>query len=114
MAGMASQERCGREFSSSSTARAPIKSVTVIGGGLMGAGIAQVYSQPSLVELIRNEVGGVLLSQVAAQTGHSVQLVDVKEEFLEKARASISSSVQRVANKNYKDDPQVTRTYSHP
>ena len=48
------------------------------------------------------------LLQVAAQTGHIVQLVDVKEDILEKARTSITSSVQRVAKKNFPDDPKVT------
>lgn len=47
VAGMAGHESCGRNLSSSSAARTPIKNVAVIGSGLMGSGIAQV----SLAEL---------------------------------------------------------------
>ena len=47
--------------------------------------------------------------QVAAQTGHSVFLVDVKEEFLGKARASIAASIQRVAKRTFAQDPKVSR-----
>ena len=50
----------------------------------------------------------VLHAQVAAQTGHTVHLVDVKEELLEKARASITSSIQRVAKKTFSEDPKVS------
>lgn len=46
--------------------------------------------------------------QVAAQTGHTVFLVDVKEELLDKARASITSSIQRVAKKTFSEDPKVS------
>ena len=51
-----------RGFSSSSALNAKIQEVVIIGGGLMGAGIAQV----------------------AAQTGHKVTVVDVSQEMLEK------------------------------
>ena len=45
--------------------------------------------------------------QVAAQTGHSVWLVDVSQQLLDKAKAAISSSVQRVAKKTFAKDPKV-------
>ena len=45
--------------------------------------------------------------QVAAQTGHSVWLGDVKQELLDKAESSISASVQRVAKKTFAKDPKV-------
>lgn len=44
LAGMASQDTRSRDFSSTTTGRAPIKNVAVIGCGLMGAGIAQVIA----------------------------------------------------------------------
>ncbi|RZF34649.1 hypothetical protein LSTR_LSTR012731 [Laodelphax striatellus] len=58
-----------------------IKHVTVVGGGLMGSGIAQV----------------------AAQSGHNVTLVDLNEQVLQKSKGSIEKSLQRVAKKLYKD-----------
>lgn len=61
-----------------------INHVTVIGGGLMGSGIAQV----------------------AATTGHQVTLVEMNATLLEKARASIATNLERVAKKQFKDDPQ--------
>ncbi|KAJ9597989.1 hypothetical protein L9F63_026906 [Diploptera punctata] len=72
-----------RCFSSSSAMTAAIKNVTIIGGGLMGSGIAQV----------------------AAQTGHQVTIVEVNEDALKKAQAGIQTSLQRVAKKLYKDKP---------
>ena len=39
---MATQGTCSRDLSSTAPARAPINTVTVIGSGLMGSGIAQV------------------------------------------------------------------------
>lgn len=61
-----------------------IKHVTVIGGGLMGAGIAQV----------------------AAQTGHTVTLVDVSQDVLNKSQANIQQSLTRVVKKKYAENPQ--------
>jgi 3-hydroxyacyl-CoA dehydrogenase len=63
---------------------ATIKNVTVIGGGLMGSGVAQV----------------------AAQSGHKVTLVDVNDQVLKKAKDSISGNLNRVAKKIFKDKPQ--------
>jgi len=59
-----------------------ISHVTVIGGGLMGAGI----------------------TQVAAQTGHKVTLVDLDEKVLSGSTARISKSLQRIAKKKFGDD----------
>merc|ERR1711928_140213 len=63
-----------RSFSTSAV-QAAIKSLTVIGGGQMGAGIAQV----------------------AAQSGHNVTVVDLDQKVLEKSQKSIETSLQRVA-----------------
>merc|ERR1712227_982666 len=71
-----------RCFSSSSVMSAKIQEFVVIGGGLMGAGIAQV----------------------GAQTGHKVTLVDLSQEVLDKSNARINQSIQRVAKKKFKDD----------
>ncbi|KAI5634903.1 3-hydroxyacyl-CoA dehydrogenase, NAD binding domain-containing protein [Phthorimaea operculella] len=73
-----------RNFSSSSAVQSAIKNVTVIGGGLMGSGIAQV----------------------AAQAGQNVTLVDVSSDVLAKAQKSIGNNLGRVAKKVYKDNPQ--------
>uniref|UniRef100_A0ABI7Y9H0 3-hydroxyacyl-CoA dehydrogenase NAD binding domain-containing protein n=1 Tax=Felis catus TaxID=9685 RepID=A0ABI7Y9H0_FELCA len=78
-----------RSVSSSSTASASakkiiIKHVTVIGGGLMGAGIAQV----------------------AAATGHTVMLVDQTEDILAKSRKGIEESLRKVAKKKFAENPK--------
>ncbi|CAB3230245.1 unnamed protein product [Arctia plantaginis] len=73
-----------RNFSSSSAVQSAIKNVTVIGGGLMGSGIAQV----------------------SAQAGQNVTLVDVSSDVLAKAQKSIGANLGRVAKKVYKDKPQ--------
>ncbi|PZC73824.1 hypothetical protein B5X24_HaOG208750 [Helicoverpa armigera] len=61
-----------------------IKNVTVIGGGLMGSGIAQV----------------------SAQAGQNVILVDLSSDVLAKSQKSIGANLGRVAKKVYKDKPQ--------
>jgi len=71
-----------RNLSTNVALQAPIKEFVVIGGGLMGAGIAQV----------------------GAQTGHKVTLVDVSQEVLDKSQARINESIKRVAKKKFKDD----------
>ncbi|KAK9883046.1 hypothetical protein WA026_001254 [Henosepilachna vigintioctopunctata] len=58
---------------STSTARNAIQNVTVIGGGLMGSGIAQV----------------------AAQAGNNVTVVEVNADVLKKVNNSITNSLQR-------------------
>jgi len=68
--------------SSAAAMSAKIEEFVVIGGGLMGAGIAQV----------------------GAQTGHKVTLVDLNQEVLDKSNARIAESIQRVAKKKFKDD----------
>ncbi|CAH1399724.1 unnamed protein product [Nezara viridula] len=72
-----------RGMATSSAMRSSINHVTIVGGGLMGSGIAQV----------------------AAQSGHKVTLVDVKEDIIKKAEESIAASLKRVAKKVHKDDP---------
>jgi 3-hydroxybutyryl-CoA dehydrogenase len=54
-----------------------IKKITVIGAGTMGNGI----------------------THVASQSGFAVTLVDVKDEFLERARATIEKNMQRQVDK---------------
>lgn len=77
-----------RSMSSSSAAAAAkkilIKHVTVIGGGLMGAGIAQV----------------------AAATGHTVVLVDQTEDILAKSKKGIEDSLKRMAKKKFAENPK--------
>ncbi|KAM5337333.1 hydroxyacyl-coenzyme A dehydrogenase, mitochondrial [Glossophaga mutica] len=78
-----------RTVSSMSTASASakkivVKNVTVIGGGLMGAGIAQV----------------------AATTGHTVVLVDQTEDILAKSKKGIEESLRRIAKKKFAEDPK--------
>jgi len=72
-----------RSLSTSCSMKATIKEFVVIGGGLMGAGIAQV----------------------GAQTGHKVTLVDVSQDVLNKSQHRINESIKRVAKKKFKEDP---------
>ncbi|XP_034749898.1 hydroxyacyl-coenzyme A dehydrogenase, mitochondrial [Etheostoma cragini] len=71
-------------FSSSAVRNVVIKHVTIIGGGQMGAGIAQV----------------------AASTGHSVTLVDTNEDILKKAVKGIEGNLKRVVKKKFADKPE--------
>ncbi|KAL4640465.1 hydroxyacyl-coenzyme A dehydrogenase, mitochondrial [Arapaima gigas] len=73
-----------RKMVSSAARSAAVRHVTVIGGGLMGAGIAQV----------------------AAATGHAVVLVDTSEDILRKSTAGIEGSLKRVAKKKFADKPE--------
>ncbi|XP_045676392.1 hydroxyacyl-coenzyme A dehydrogenase, mitochondrial [Phyllostomus hastatus] len=78
-----------RTVSSTSTASASakkivIKHVAVIGGGLMGAGIAQV----------------------AAATGHTVVLVDQTEDILAKSKKGIEESLRRIVKKKFAENPK--------
>ncbi|KAJ6668889.1 hypothetical protein lerEdw1_012376 [Lerista edwardsae] len=61
-----------------------VKHVTVIGGGLMGAGIAQI----------------------AAATGHTVILVDQSDEILNKSKKGIEDGLKRVTKKKFVDKPE--------
>ena len=54
-----------------------IKKIGVIGTGTMGNGIAQVY----------------------AQKGFDVIMIDIKQEFLDKAMTNIEGSLQRLVKK---------------
>lgn len=72
-----------RSFGSSSPVAGAIKHVTVIGGGLMGSGIAQV----------------------AAAAGQKVCLVEANDKLLDGANARIHESLKRVAKKLYKEKP---------
>eukprot|EP00158_Paraphelidium_tribonemae_P001668 Partr_v1_DN24670_c0_g1_i2_m59634 putative Dehydrogenase len=73
-----------RSFSSSPTPLAPaIKRVTVVGAGLMGAGIVQV----------------------AAHKGFQVTMCDVSQDSVAKGEKIIKSSLGRVAKKKYADSP---------
>ncbi|XP_014271461.1 hydroxyacyl-coenzyme A dehydrogenase, mitochondrial [Halyomorpha halys] len=65
----------------SSAAFVGIKHVTVIGGGQMGSGIAQVI----------------------AQKGQNVSLIDVSEEALKKSKETITKSLKKVAKSRYKE-----------
>nr|CAD7261043.1 unnamed protein product [Timema shepardi] len=80
-----------RSLSTSRLMSAAIKNVTVIGGGLMGSGIAQV----------------------AAQTGHQVTLYEINQEALKKAKQGIMVSLQRVAKKTHKEQPEKAELFVH-
>ncbi|XP_077380351.1 hydroxyacyl-coenzyme A dehydrogenase, mitochondrial [Festucalex cinctus] len=73
-----------RAFSSSAVRSVAIKHVVIIGGGQMGAGIAQV----------------------AASTGHQVTLVDMSDAILTKAVKGMEASLKRVVKKKFADKPQ--------
>lgn len=63
--------------------------ITVVGAGTMGNGIAQVF----------------------AQSGHEVVLTDIIEPVLEKAKTTISSSLERLAKKGLiKEEPGVVKS----
>jgi len=48
---------------------------------------------------------------VAAQTKHSVTLVEVSDDLLKKSRKNIETSLARVAKKKYADDAPVSSSY---
>ncbi|KAF7464036.1 Hypothetical predicted protein [Marmota monax] len=78
-----------RSLSSSSSASASakkiiVKHVTVIGGGLMGAGIAQVV----------------------AASGHTVVLVDQTEDILAKSKKSIEENLRKMSKKKFAENPK--------
>ncbi|KAM9315094.1 hydroxyacyl-coenzyme A dehydrogenase, mitochondrial [Pholidichthys leucotaenia] len=78
-----------RRFSSSAVRNVVIKSITIIGGGQMGAGIAQV----------------------AASTGHSVKLVDMSDDLLKKSVSTIEGSLKRVMKKKFADKPEAGQEF---
>uniref|UniRef100_UPI00398EA747 hydroxyacyl-coenzyme A dehydrogenase, mitochondrial n=1 Tax=Pristiophorus japonicus TaxID=55135 RepID=UPI00398EA747 len=75
--------------SMSSTKSQAIKHVAVIGGGLMGAGIAQV----------------------AATTGHTVILVDQADDILKKSLKKIGDSIGRISKKKFIDKPEAAAEF---
>ena len=77
------------KFAEYSSVSHDIKHVTVIGSGLMGAGIVQV----------------------AAQAGYKVTMVDVQDNALEKGKKIISSSLGRIAKKKHADDPTSAKAF---
>ncbi|CAN9510315.1 unnamed protein product [Ophioblennius macclurei] len=78
-----------RGFSSTAVRNVVIKQVTIIGGGQMGAGIAQV----------------------AASTGHTVTLVDTSEDILKKSFKGIEGSLKRVVKKKFADKPEAGQEF---
>ena len=78
-----------RYFSSTLIRSKKIEQFVMVGGGLMGSGIAQV----------------------GAQTGHKVTLVDVSEDVLNKSRARIEESIKRVAKKKFKNEASAGETF---
>ncbi|CAF1669940.1 unnamed protein product [Didymodactylos carnosus] len=76
-------------LSSSGSVSRTIKTVTIIGGGLMGSGIAQV----------------------AAETEHNVIVVDQKQEFLDKSLNIIQTSLKRIVKKKFDKDQQKGEQY---
>ncbi|RUS21886.1 3-hydroxyacyl-CoA dehydrogenase [Endogone sp. FLAS-F59071] len=69
-------------FFTTSSAQKDIQNITIVGAGLMGAGIAQVAAQAQL----------------------NVTMVDLSPDQLQKGRDIISASVKRVAKKQFPDD----------
>lgn len=63
-----------------------VKTVSVIGSGTMGSGIAQVF----------------------AQSGFQVNLIDLKQEFLDRAEAGIKKSLGRLVKKGILAEDEVT------
>ena len=61
-----------------------IKNVVIIGGGLMGSGIAQV----------------------AAQNDFNVTVVDATDEFLQKSMVTIRKSLDRITRKKFPNEPK--------
>jgi len=68
---------------------ASINNVVIIGGGLMGSGIAQV----------------------AATAGYKVTIVDQTDAILDKAKKGIQDSVKRVAKKKFASDAKGEETF---
>ncbi|XP_060102931.1 hydroxyacyl-coenzyme A dehydrogenase, mitochondrial [Heteronotia binoei] len=78
-----------RSASTAAAKKLVVKHVTVIGGGLMGAGIAQT----------------------AAATGHTVILVDQTDEILNKSKKGIEESLKKLAKKKFADKPEEGTQY---
>ncbi|XP_061535648.1 hydroxyacyl-coenzyme A dehydrogenase, mitochondrial [Phycodurus eques] len=78
-----------RAFSSSALRNVAVKHVVIIGGGQMGAGIAQV----------------------AASTGHQVTLVDTSDGILTKTVKGMETSLKRVVKKKFADKPEAGEAF---
>lgn len=76
-------------FFSTTSSQNAIKTVTVIGSGLMGSGIAQV----------------------AAATNHKVTMVDQTDAILTKSLNAIEKSLEKVSKKKFKDDPEAGKQF---
>lgn len=76
-------------FLSTTSSQNAIKTVTVIGSGLMGSGIAQV----------------------AAATNHKVTMVDQTNAILTKSLNAIEKSLAKVSKKKFKDDPEAGKHF---
>lgn len=76
-------------FLSTTSSQNAIKTVTVIGSGLMGSGIAQV----------------------AAATNHKVTMVDQTNAILTKSLNAIEKSLEKVSKKKFKDDPEAGKHF---
>jgi len=66
-----------------------INELTIVGGGQMGAGIAQVSSQAGL----------------------KVNVVDIDQNTLDNGQKYVAKSVARIANKKFKDDPAAGQAF---
>jgi len=77
-----------RRFSTSA-GNLSIQTITIIGSGLMGSGIAQV----------------------AASAGNTVHVVDTSEGALTNSKSSIQKSLTRVGKKTFKDDAAKIEDY---
>jgi len=66
-----------------------ITNVTVVGGGLMGSGIAQV----------------------AAQNDFTVVVVDAEDEYLQKCMVTIRKSLGRITKKKFPDEPKAASKF---
>jgi len=78
-----------RFYSLTSSNNQKVNHVAIVGSGLMGSGIAQI----------------------TAQAGFQVTLVDQNDAALNKAMASIKSSLQRSTKKKFEKEPQNAEIY---
>ncbi|CAF0968116.1 unnamed protein product [Brachionus calyciflorus] len=78
-----------RNFSSTYVLSRKINSVSVIGSGLMGSGIAQV----------------------TAEAGYSVYLIDQNQNALDKAIKSIQNSLTKTTKKRFNKEPEHAERY---
>ena len=90
-------KNCGRSLFNSTTKyntykddkEKEINNVTVIGGGLMGAGIVQI----------------------AAQNDFDVVIVDTEDEYLQKCMVMVRKSIDRITKKKFPDEPKLASKF---